>query len=198
MQHSLSCLQDFQLPDRRHLPAGKKTEQQSDPVLHKFKDQIEEKIKADPDSKCHSQQLMQQRDLCGLGATAHQESSSSAFSPLNSASALLHPSVSCSPIKTSQKMQKHSYHTVTPLPPFSSSFLCRPPIATLSSPSLASSVLPLPSPLHSHPSLPPVGGRKGRVCCGVCGKSFYDKGRERFPFLLIRLLAGSQISFFFP
>lgn len=131
---------------------------------------------------------MQQRDLHILGSTANQESASSAFHPLNCAlipaSAPLNPSVSCSPIKTSQKMQKHSYHTLTPLPPFSSSFLCRPMISTLSSPSLASSLLPLPSPLCSHSSLPPVGGRKGRVCCGVCGKSFYDKGREHFFFLI--------------
>lgn len=125
---------------------------------------------------------MQHRELQILGSTANQDSASSAFPPLNSApipaSALLHPSVSCSPIKTSQKIQRHSYRSLTHLPPFSSSFLCRPPVSTLSSPSHASSLLPLPSSLCSHSSLPPIGGRKGRVCCGVCGKSFYDKGRD--------------------
>lgn len=122
---------------------------------------------------------MQHREL--LGSTANQDSASSAFPPLNSspipASASLHPSVSCSPNNTSQKIQRHSYRSLTPLPPFSSSSLCRPPVSILSS-AHASSLLPLPSSLCSHSSLPPIGGRKGRVCCGVCGKSFYDKGRE--------------------
>ncbi|XP_065806356.1 zinc finger protein basonuclin-2 [Labrus bergylta] len=61
--------------------------------------------------------------------------------------------------------------SLSPLPSFSSSFLCSLPTSSFS-PSLH----PPPSPLCTLPSLSPAGSRKGRVCCGVCGKSFYDKG----------------------
>lgn len=200
LQCSLFCLQEFPLPDRRHQQAGEKQEHRSSPVLQKHKDQIEEKIKIDTESKCPRQHLLQRRDLHVLGSTANQESASSALRPLNSAlipaSAPLHSTVSCSNIKTSRKMQKHSYHTLTPLPPFSSSFLCRSLIPSLSLPSPVPSLLP--SPLCSNSSLPPVGGRKGRVCCGVCGKSFYDKGTECVLFVLLKLkMLSSEYCFLF-
>lgn len=50
-----------------------------------------------------------------------------------------------------------------PSPRAAPSFLCPLP------PSSSSSLL-CPAPSAS------PGGRKGRVCCGLCGKSFYDKG----------------------
>lgn len=110
---------------------------------------------------------------------AKQESTSSDSPPLNSAliPASVNPSIS-SPMKTYQKIQGSSSHSLTPLSPFSSSFLCPPPTSSFTSPPLHPSLRPLNSPFRSLPSLPPAGGRKGRVCCGVCGKSFYDKGRN--------------------
>lgn len=110
---------------------------------------------------------------------AKQESTSSVSPLLNSAliPTTVNPLVS-SPMKTYQKMQGSSSHSLTPLPPFSSSLLCPPPASSFTSPPLHSSLRPLNSPFCSLPSLPSAGGRKGRVCCGVCGKSFYDKGRN--------------------
>lgn len=81
-------------------------------------------------------------------------------------------SVSPSPSQTSQIFQTSSSYPVSPLPPFSSSFLCPLPV-----PSFSSCHRPLPLSC-SLPSLSPAGGRKGRVTCSICGKSFYDKGKN--------------------
>lgn len=118
---------------------------------------------------------------------ANQENTSPLSPSLNSSlipmSSSLHPSSSSSsvsPPKLSQKLPVSSSYSLSPLP--SSSFLVPLPTASFSSSihpltSSSSSLYPLPSSLCSLPSLSPTGGRKGRVCCGVCGKSFYDKGK---------------------
>ncbi|KAK7910067.1 hypothetical protein WMY93_014751 [Mugilogobius chulae] len=59
-------------------------------------------------------------------------------------------------------------------PSFSSTFFC-PTLAP------AGSLLSMP---HSGVS---IVGRKGRVCCGVCGKSFYDKGTLKIHYNAVHL-----------
>ncbi|KAM7376892.1 hypothetical protein PAMA_013591 [Pampus argenteus] len=94
-------------------------------------------------------------------------------------------SLSSSPLKISQKLQSSVSCTLRPLPSFSSSFLC--PLPTSSSSSFSSSLHPLPSSLCSLRSPSSSGGRKGRVCCGVCGKSFYDKGTLKIHYNAVHL-----------
>ncbi|MEQ2252764.1 hypothetical protein ILYODFUR_025231 [Ilyodon furcidens] len=72
------------------------------------------------------------------------------------------------------------------LPSFSSSFL-RPLHSSSFSPPPTLHLHPLPSSLCTFPSLPPAGGQKGRVSCGVCGKSFYDKGTLKIHYNAVHL-----------
>lgn len=81
-------------------------------------------------------------------------------------------SVLPSPSQTSQIFQTSSSYPLSPLSPFSTSFLCPLPV-----PSFSACRRPLPLSC-SLPSLTPAGGRKGRVTCSICGKSFYDKGKN--------------------
>uniref|UniRef100_A0A8P4KFD0 C2H2-type domain-containing protein n=1 Tax=Dicentrarchus labrax TaxID=13489 RepID=A0A8P4KFD0_DICLA len=146
------------------------------------------KIKADPDKPNPAQSIWHQDKEVDLhGGVAKQEYTSSLSPSLNSSliasSSSRHPSVSSSPQKMSQKIQSSSSYSLNPLPSFSSSFLC--PLPTSSS--FSSSLHPLPSSLCSLPSLSPAGGRKGRVCCGVCGKSFYDKGTLKIHYNAVHL-----------
>ncbi|XP_076580934.1 zinc finger protein basonuclin-2 [Chaetodon auriga] len=161
------------------------------------------KIKADPDKPNTALTIWhpnpqfnsdQEPDL--HGGMAEQESTSSLFpsmkSSLTPSSSSLRPSISSSsPPKISQKLQDSTSYPLSPLP--STSFLCPLPTASFSSsiqslPSPSSSSLhPLPSSLCSLPSLSPAGGRKGRVCCGVCGKSFYDKGTLKIHYNAVHL-----------
>lgn len=155
------------------------------------------KIKADPDKPNPAQSLRhqipwfhndQEPDL--HRGIAKEENTSSLSPSLNSSliltSSSFHSSIyssSSSPPKISQKLQGSSSYPLNPLPSFSSSFLCPLPTTSFSSPlhplpSSSSSLRPIPSSLCSLPSPLLVGSRKGRVCCGVCGKSFYDKGRN--------------------
>lgn len=95
-------------------------------------------------------------------------------------SSLLYP-----PHHPSSSTDLHHPQKSQTLPSFTTSFLrplhyssFSPPLLQLKSQS--SSLHPLPSSFGTFPSLPHAGGRKGRVSCGVCGKSFYDKG-EKIP-----------------
>ncbi|XP_069544639.1 zinc finger protein basonuclin-2-like [Brachyistius frenatus] len=131
------------------------------------------KIKTDPDkpSPPRLPWFHNDQDLDLLVGRARQENPPSLYPPISSSSS--------SPVKVSQKLPG----SVHPLPSFSSSFLCPPPTASFSS-----SLRPLPSSLCSLPSPPPpAGGRKGRVCCGVCGKSFYDKGTLKIHYNAVHL-----------
>ncbi len=177
----------------RHAQEGGRREQESDLIL-----QPALKIKADPDKSNPALSIWHQnprfnsdQELDLHRGMAKQENTSSLSPSLNSSfiptSSSLHPSISSSPPKISQKLQGSSSYSLNPLPSFSSSFsssfLCPLPTSSFSSslhplPSSSSSLRPLPSSLCSLQSLSPTGGRKGRVCCGVCGKSFYDKGRN--------------------
>uniref|UniRef100_A0A3Q1GK98 Zinc finger protein basonuclin-2-like n=1 Tax=Acanthochromis polyacanthus TaxID=80966 RepID=A0A3Q1GK98_9TELE len=159
---------------------GGRGEEGSDLTLQQIKDEPALKIKTDPDKLNPPRSLWQlnpsiHNDQALLRGETKQENttSSSLYPPISSSSS--------SPLKISQKMRSPP-PSLQPLPSFSSSFLCPLPTSTFSSslhplPSSSSSLLPLPSSLCSLPSPSPAGGRKGRVCCGVCGKSFYDKGR---------------------
>lgn len=125
------------------------------------------RIKADPDKPIKAPLAWQQgrqftRDQELSLHRAKQETSSLRSLPFNS---------SLSPAS----------YSLSPLPAFSSSFLSPPPTSCFSS-----SLHPLPSSLCSLPPVLPAGTRKGRVCCGVCGKSFYDKGEEE-----CRVLCGA-------
>lgn len=176
----------------KHRQEGGRREQQNDPILTKSRGEPALRIKADPDklnlvppvwNQDPSFNKDQELDL--HRGTAKPENTSWLSPSLNSTlkptSFSLHPSVSSSPAKTSQKLQSSSSCSLSPLPALSSSFLCPLPTSSFSSflnplPSSSSSLYPLPSSLCSLPSLSPAGSRKGRVSCGVCGKSFYDKG----------------------
>lgn len=160
-------------------PEGGRRERASDPFSHSANEPAV-KIKPDPDSPNPACSLWQQshrihsnHELNSQGGVAKEDTSSS-FSPISSC-----------PL-TSQRLQTSSSSCVHSFPSFSSS-------SSSSLRHLFSSPLhPLPSSLCSLPS--PSGGRKGRVCCGVCGKSFYDKGRKfnvppaLFPHFLLFLL----------
>lgn len=125
-----------------------------DLMSQQFKGEPALRIKADPDRPIKAPLTWQQgRRFTGDQELnlhrARRETSSSLSPPFNSSS-----------------------YSLSPLPAFSSSFLCPP------SSCFSSSLHPLPSPLCSLPPVLPAGTRKGRVCCGVCGKSFYDKGEK--------------------
>lgn len=186
--------QELVPPSKRHRQEGGRREQENDTILQQVEGEPALRIKADPDKPKPALSIWHQdprfdkdQELNLHRGIAKQENTSSLSPSLNSSviptSSSLHPSVSSSPPKTSQKLQSSSSYSLSPLPPFSSSFLCPLPTSSFSSsvhplPSCSSSLRPLPSSLCSLPSLSPAGGRKGRVCCGVCGKSFYDKGRN--------------------
>ncbi|XP_037615420.1 zinc finger protein basonuclin-2-like [Sebastes umbrosus] len=186
----LRRLSGTKLGENHHQEGGRR-EQENDPGL---------KIKADPDQPNPARSVWHQ-DLRFHGdqeLELHRSTSSlspslnSSFIPSSSSS--LHPSISSPPPKTSQRLQSSSSYSLNPLPSFSSSFLCPLPTPSFSSsllrplPSSSSSLLrPLPSSLCSLTSLSPAGGRKGRVCCGVCGKSFYDKGTLKIHYNAVHL-----------
>lgn len=172
----------------RHKHEEWRREQENDPSLQQSKVELGLKIKADPDkpnmaqSVWHQDPRFHKLDL-QRGMAKQENTCSLSPSSLIPTSSPLHPSISSSPQKISQKLQSSSSYSLNSLPSFSSSFLCPLPTSSFSSslhplPSSSSSLRPLPSSLCSLPSLSPAGGRKGRVCCGVCGKSFYDKGRD--------------------
>ncbi|XP_044039851.1 zinc finger protein basonuclin-2-like [Siniperca chuatsi] len=190
----------------RHRQEGGRREQEDDPILQQSKRDPALKIKADPDKPNPAQSIRHQNPgfhndpmLDLHRGMAKQENASSLSPSFNSSliptSSSLHPSISSSsssPPKISQKLQGSSSYSLNPLPSFSSSFLCPLPTSSFSSslhplPSSSSSLRPLPSSLCSIPSLSPAGGRKGRVCCGVCGKSFYDKGTLKIHYNAVHL-----------
>lgn len=157
--------------------------QDGDQRPQESKNQLTVTIKADPDklnpvaSQLHQILEVQDEPDVPRGA-AEGENTSSCIPSLNSSlipssvsSSLHSPICSTSPPKSSQKVQGSSSSFLNPVPSFPSSYLC-----PLSSSSFASSLPPLPSSLCSLSSPSGAAGRKGRVCCGVCGKSFYDKG----------------------
>lgn len=176
----------------KHRQEGGRREQENDPILTKSRGEPALRIKADPDKlnlvppvRHQDPSFNKDQELDLHRGTAKPENTSWLSPSLNSTlkptSFSLHPSVSSSPAKTSQKLQSSSSCSLSPLPALSSSFLCPLPTSSFSSflnplPSSSSSLYPLPSSLCSVPSLSPAGSRKGRVSCGVCGKSFYDKG----------------------
>ncbi|KAM3590550.1 uncharacterized protein V6R79_011680 [Siganus canaliculatus] len=176
-------------------PRGNKLRlfQDPGPALHRAPNEPTFKIKVDPDKSpllVHSDQ-----DLDLYGTVVKQEKSYSPPTPpptssfLPSLSSSSSSSSSFTPLQTSQKWRSSSSFSSGPLPSFSSSFLCssfsssslHPP------PSSSSPLHPLPSSLCSLSSLSPAGGRKGRVCCGVCGKSFYDKGTLKIHYNAVHL-----------
>lgn len=143
-------------------------------------------IKTDPDksnpSPWHQNPIFHHDRVLLQKQLIHQEKTASLSSSFNFS---FFPSSLYPPITSSS-----SYHLQHPqksqtLPSFSSSFQ-RPLHSSFSSPLTlpCSSLHPLPSSLCSLPSLFPAGGRKGRVSCGVCGKSFYDKGEQRISSML--------------
>ncbi|XP_070849819.1 zinc finger protein basonuclin-2 [Chaetodon trifascialis] len=175
-----------------HKQEGGRRVEENNQVFQRCKGEPALKIKADPDNPNAALTIWhpkpqfngdQEPDL--HRGMAKQESTSSLFPSMNSSliptSSSLHPSISSSsPPKISQALQDFTSYPLSPLP--SASFLC--PLPTASS---SSSLHPLPSSLCSLPSLSPAGGRKGRVCCGVCGKSFYDKGTLKIHYNAVHL-----------
>ncbi len=155
-------------------------------ILEQAKGELPIKIKADPENPTGSIWHQNPRTNEDWEHDLHktkQEHTSTLIHTSSFPSSIT--SFSSPPI--SQRLQDSSSYSCNPLPSFSSSFLCPPPTSSFSSslhplPYSSSSLHPLPSSLCSLPSLSPAGGRKGRVCCGVCGKSFYDKGREQCGF----------------
>lgn len=181
-------------PSERQRQEGGRREQQNDAILQQSKCEMALKIKADPDKPNPARSLWhpksrfhndEEPDL--HKGMAEQENTSSPSPSLSSSliptASSLHPSISSSPPKISQKLHGSSSYSLNPLPSFSTSFLCPLPTSSISSslhplPSSSSSLCSVPSSIGSLSSPSPTGGRKGRVCCGVCGKSFYDKGRN--------------------
>ncbi|XP_071316036.1 zinc finger protein basonuclin-2-like [Trachinotus anak] len=187
----------------RHKQDRGRGAQENDQNLLLSKSELALKIKADPDrpntarSQWHlNSRIHSDQDFDPLRGMAKQENTSSLSPSLNSSfnpmSSSLHPLISSSPPKICQKVQGSSPSSFHPLPSFSSSFLCPLPASSFSSslhplPSSSSSLHPLPSTPCSLPSPSPSGGRKGRVCCGVCGKSFYDKGTLKIHYNAVHL-----------
>ncbi|XP_034535231.1 zinc finger protein basonuclin-2-like [Notolabrus celidotus] len=178
---------------------GRRGPQETDPNLQRSKDEPAIRIKADPDKPNPSLFIGHQkpwfhndRDL-----VSKRENTSSLPPSLNSSLVSispppLTPSVPSSSLKNSQKLQSLSSHSLSPLPSFSSSFFSALPTSSFPSslhplPSTPPSLHPLPTSLCTLPSLSPAGGRKGRVCCGVCGKSFYDKGTLKIHYNAVHL-----------
>ncbi|XP_059210464.1 zinc finger protein basonuclin-2-like [Centropristis striata] len=172
-------------------------EQENDLVFQQSKVEWGLKVKADPDKPNQAQPIWHNDQEVDLHRVATKQENTSSISPsLNSSliptSSPLYPSISSSSPKISQKLPGPSSYSLNPLPSFSSSFLCPLTTSSFSSSlhplsSSSSSLRPLPSSLCSLPSLSPAGGRKGRVCCGVCGKSFYDKGTLKIHYNAVHL-----------
>ncbi|GLD69456.1 zinc finger protein basonuclin-2-like protein, partial [Lates japonicus] len=191
----------------RYRQDGGRGAQENDPILQQSKGELALKIKADPDKPNPGRSLWHPNPCVhsnqGLDlhrVLAKQENTTSVSPPLNNSfiptSSSPHPSISstssASPPKIYQKLQGSSPTSFHPLPSFSSSFLCPLPTSSFSStlhglPPSSSSLHPLPSSPCSLPSTSTAGGRKGRVCCGVCGKSFYDKGTLKIHYNAVHL-----------
>ncbi|XP_014866883.1 PREDICTED: zinc finger protein basonuclin-2-like [Poecilia mexicana] len=147
-------------------------------------------MKTDPDKSNPSlwqQNPILHHDRVFLQKRLIQEKTASFSSSFNFS--LPPSSLMCSPVPSSSSSSSSSRLPQT-LPSFSSSFLR--PLHSFSSPLLpvtspCSSLHPLPSSLCSFPSLLAAGGRKGRVSCGVCGKSFYDKGTLKIHYNAVHL-----------
>ncbi|KAL6118214.1 uncharacterized protein ACO6RY_03059 [Pungitius sinensis] len=150
-------------------------------------------VKADPE-KPNTTRPDQEADLQLAKREDTSSLSPSLSSPLVPSSSSLRRSLSSSsssPPRIPQKLQGSSLPFKS-LPSFSSSFLCPLPYSSFPSSlrplaSSSSSLCPLPSSLCSLPSVSPAGVRKGRVCCGVCGKSFYDKGTLKIHYNAVHL-----------
>ncbi|XP_060888024.1 zinc finger protein basonuclin-2-like [Labrus mixtus] len=137
------------------------------------------KIKSDPDKPNLSRSAGHQKPWFqtdkDLQRSISKPETTSSPSPSKDSSFFSVPSP-----KFTQKYPGSS--SLSPLPSFSSSFLCSLPTS-----SFPPSLHPPPSPLCTLPSLSPAGSRKGRVCCGVCGKSFYDKGTLKIHYNAVHL-----------
>ncbi|KAM8748274.1 zinc finger protein basonuclin-2 [Acanthopagrus schlegelii] len=178
----------IKLAERQRQEGGSRG-QENDPLLQQPKVEPVLRIKADPDKPNPVLSIRHQDAQFNFDQRidlqrANQQNPSS-HSPSSDCS--LHPSVSSSPPKIS-----HKSFSLNPLPSFSSSFLCPLPASSFSSslhplPSSPPSLRPLPSSLCSLSSFSPAGCRKGRVCCGVCGKSFYDKGTLKIHYNAVHL-----------
>ncbi|XP_040924611.1 zinc finger protein basonuclin-2-like [Betta splendens] len=147
--------------------------QDSGSVPPQSKAELALKIKVDPDKQFPAQSLWNQhvRFYDKQKPDPHRVRSESR-SPLR-------PDSTASTLRASAPLQgSSSSSSPHPLPSFSSSFL-RPHR------SVSSTLHPLPSSLSLPPS--PAAGRKGRVCCGVCGKSFYDKGTLKIHYNAVHL-----------
>ncbi|KAE8279513.1 Zinc finger protein basonuclin-2 [Larimichthys crocea] len=162
----------------RYRHEGQRRDQEADQKSDRLK------IKADPDKPNPALSTWHQNHKLDLDLHRSMANTSSLAPALNPSliptSSPQHPSTSSS-LKISQKFQGSSSYSFNPFPSSSCSFLC--PLPTSSS--FSSSLHPLPSSLCSLP--PPAGGRKGRVCCGVCGKSFYDKGTLKIHYNAVHL-----------
>ncbi|KAL3050863.1 hypothetical protein OYC64_001185 [Pagothenia borchgrevinki] len=183
-------------------PEGGRREQENDRIVQKSQVDPVLKIKADPDkpnptkSSWHRDpRFYRDGDIDLQRNVAKQENTSSLSPPSNSpfvpTPSPPHAPMSSPPPRIYQKLQSSSY-SLNPLPSFSSSFLCPLPTSSFSSSlhalrSSSSSPRHLPLSLCSLTSLSPAGGRKGRVCCGVCGKSFYDKGTLKIHYNAVHL-----------
>ncbi|XP_043954366.1 zinc finger protein basonuclin-2 isoform X1 [Gambusia affinis] len=148
-------------------------------------------IKTDPDKSNPSpwqQNPILHQDRVFLQKRLIQEKAASFSSSFNFS--LPPSSLVCSPLPSSSSSSSSRLQHPQTLPSFSSSFLR--PLRSFSSlllpvSSPCSSLHPLPSSLSSFPSLLAAGGRKGRVSCGVCGKSFYDKGTLKIHYNAVHL-----------
>ncbi|CAK6979714.1 zinc finger protein basonuclin-2-like isoform X2 [Scomber scombrus] len=200
--------QCLQRPSGTHLADRQRQDRarrglENDPILLQSKSEPAFKIKTDPDKPNPARSLWHQIPRFHmdheLDVHRRKQENPSPLSPsLNSSlmpvssssssSSSLHQSFSSSsssPPKISQKLQgSSSSSSFHPLPSFSSSFLCSLPTSSTSFPS---SLHPLPSSLCSLSSPSSAGSRKGRVCCGVCGKSFYDKGTLKIHYNAVHL-----------
>ncbi|XP_074555120.1 zinc finger protein basonuclin-2 [Halichoeres trimaculatus] len=158
---------------------GRRGQKEEDHVLQRCKDEPPIKIKADPDQPNLSQITEHHKPWFHDDRSVSKPEITSSVSPLS-------PSSFKNP-------QSSSSRSLSPLPSFSSSFFPTLPTSSFSSssfhplPSTPSSLHPLPTSLCTLPSLSSAGGRKGRVCCGVCGKSFYDKGTLKIHYNAVHL-----------
>ncbi|XP_070711255.1 zinc finger protein basonuclin-2-like [Pempheris klunzingeri] len=188
----------------RHKQEGGRREQENDLQSNVQQPEAEPalKIKSDPDKPNPARSLWhqkprfhcdQERDLHRAKQEATSSSSPSSSSSHIPTSSSLHLSISSSSSSTPHPKVSHKLHdsssfSLSPLPSFSSSFVCHLPTSSLHPLSSSSSSLrSLPSSLCTLSSPSPAGGRKGRVCCGVCGKSFYDKGTLKIHYNAVHL-----------
>ncbi|XP_058481665.1 zinc finger protein basonuclin-2-like isoform X1 [Solea solea] len=173
---------------QKHGQEGKRDAQENDLLESKCEPVF--KIKADPDSPVQSRSLWHPNinsddEVNLLRGVAKQETASlpspPSFIPVSSSFCPFISSSASSPPRIYPRLQSSSPSCFHPLPSFSSSFLCPSPAISFSS-----SLHPLPPSPCSLPSSP-AGSRKGRVYCGVCGKSFYDKGTLKIHYNAVHL-----------